>query len=258
MIRQTIALFRYQLVGIITLRLALLVAAVTLVAFLMDRFVVELAIINSETIAFSIMAEFMRYSLVLVMIVTLSYQVSQDYDTSQFDRMLAMPLRRWQYLLAQSLVMLSLAGLIMLPGALLASVLGTPQQFAYWSMALLLELILVGQFTLLAILSLEKLPLAVMLTLALYLLARATPVIAIILAQSSPFYGQENSFQIASTLFDGLQYLLPDASAFAQNDILSQGGAIGHLLGRQVISVLSYGAFLQVIILFDFYRKELN
>ena len=258
MFRQTIALFRYQLVGIVNRRLALLLLAIVSAGFLLSRFVAELAIINSETIALSALADFLRYALVLVMVITLSYQVAQDYEARQFDRLLAMPLSRWQYLVAQWLVMFFFAFLLALPvGLLLWWLAGSPLAL-YWSVALLLELLLVGQFALLAILSLEKLPLAVMLSLTLYLLAKAAPIIAVILAQSSPFYDQEQSFRLASTLFSALQYLLPDASAFAQNDLLSAPQGLLGELGRQWISVIVYSIFLQLIILFDFYRKEFN
>ena len=249
-------MFRYQLAGIVNRRMAILLAALMLVAFLFNRFVAELAIINSETIALSALADFLRYSLVLVMVVSISYQVSQDYDTSQFDRLLAMPLARHQYLTAQLLVMVCFALLLVIPVVALMWSLSQGELGLYWGAALFLELLLAGQFALLSILSLEKLPLAVMLSLTLYLLAKAAPLIAVMLMQSSPIYEEENGFQIASTLFSALQYLLPNASAFAQNDLLSAPLDLLSVISEQLINVVVYGVFLQLIILFDFYRKE--
>ena len=234
----------------------ILLAAVLLAGFLLNRFVAELAIIDSETIALSAMADFLRYSLVLVMVISISYQLSQDYDTSQFDRLLAMPLARHQYLTAQWLVMLCFAVLLALPVMALMWLLSPGAISGYWGGALFLELLLAGQFALLAILSLEKLPLAVMLSLTFYLLARAAPLIAVMLTQSSPIYDEENSFQVASALFAGLQYLLPGADAFAQNDLLSEPVGQAAAISRQAADVVMYGVFLQAIILFDFYRKE--
>lgn len=251
-------MFRFQLVGIVNRRLALLLLAITLGGFLLSRFVAELAIIHSETIALSALADFLRISLVLVMVITLSYQIAQDYDASQFDRLLAMPLTRLQYIIAQDGVMLVFALLLTLPVLLLLWWLAGQTLALYWSIALLFELLLVGQFAMLAILSLEKLPLAVMLGLTLYLLARAAPLIAVILAQSAPFYDEEQGFQLASSVFGVLQYLLPGIDAFAHNDLLSAPHDLLAALGRQSVSVLVYSLFLQAIILFDFYRKEFN
>jgi len=240
------------------MRMGFLVACVLLVAYLIGLFVAELAIINSNAIATASMADFVRYSLVLVMVIGLCYQVSQDYELNQFERLLAMPVTCFQYVAAQFLVMLSVAFLLSLPVLVLFSVVHNTGMAFYWAASLFLELVLVGQFALLAILSLEKLPLAVIFTISLYLLAKAAPIIALILSQSSHFYEEENSFQIASLLFSGLQYLLPDESAFAQNDLLFGEGDIFAALSRQLLSVLLYGMFLQFIILFDFYRKEFN
>ncbi len=258
MITQTIALFRYQLTGIVNRRLLILLSAILLLAVLLNRFVVELALLHSDAIGLSVMADFLRYSLVLVMLITLSDQIAQDYQTSQFHRLLAMPLARHQYLSAQWLVTTCLAAMLAVPVFVLMWLMSPLSQAGYWGAAVFLELLLVGQFAVLATLNLQKLPLAVMFGLALYLLSKLAPLIAIMLTQSSPIYEEESGFQFASVLFSALQYVLPDANAFARNDLLDQPTQLLSSWLGQLGQVLVYVFFLQMIILFDFYRKEFD
>lgn len=258
MITQTITLFHYQLLGIINRKLLFASLLVYLVAFLLGRFAAELAIINSEQIALALMADVLRYSLVVVVTISVCHQVSQDYELRQFERLLAMPISRYQYVLAQTLVILFFVAILLLPMLLVLGFAGTAQQALYWSVAVLLELILVGHFALLASLSLERLPLAVMFTLALYLLAKSAPLLDLVFDQSSEFYQEQQGFQLTHQLFTLLQYVLPDMSAFANNNSLFDDAGRLALVQRQLIGVLIYVLFLQAIVLVDFYRKEFN
>ena len=171
MFSQTIALFRYQLRGIVNYRIIVAIAAILVLALMGYQFVSELAIINSEAIALAVIADFLRYSLIIILIISLCYQISQDYELRQFEHLLAMPVTRNQYVLSQFFVLLTLSLIFTLPVFLLMSILNEFPLAVYWSTALFLEMILVGQFSILAILSLEKLPVAVIFTLAIYLLA---------------------------------------------------------------------------------------
>lgn len=258
MLSQTITLFRYQLLGIINARNLFLLILLFLVAFLASQFVAQLAILKSEPIAIALMADILRYCLVLFMIISLSYQVSQDYELGQFERLLSMPLTRLQYVLAQFLVMLAITFITTLPVLAIMLLLTDPSLAFYWSAATFLELILVGQFTLLAIISLEKLPLAVIFSLALYLLAKSVSLIDLILSRSALFYDEERSFQLIHFLFSGIQYVLPDAFFFAQNNVFFESLNLTALISQQFLSVLLYCAFLLAIILVDFYRKEFH
>lgn len=258
MIDQTIALFRYQLLGIINTRIVLLVVAIYSISFLASRFVAELAIINSEPVALAFMADFLRYSLIFLLIISLSYQVSQDFELGFFERLLAMPVSRAQYILAQYLVLLTFALMLILPVFFVMLWLRDLPLAFYWFAAVFLEMILIGQFALLAILSLEKLPLAVIFTLAVYLLAKFTPWLDLIFSQSMDFYQQEQIFQFSHRVFSAIQYLLPDMSAFARNNLIFELKDSAGMLLNQLISVMIYGLFILFVILIDFYRKEFN
>ncbi|MCP4075746.1 MAG: hypothetical protein GY744_06150 [Gammaproteobacteria bacterium] len=258
MIGQTIALFRYQLLGIINTRISILLCLIFTVAFIGSQFIAELAILNSDAIALASMADFLRYSLVIFLVISLSFQVSQDYESGQFERLLVMPLTRVQYVIAQFIVLLVLAFVLILPLFLLVMLFSDFSVALYWAAATFLELLLVGQFALLAIISLEKLPLSVIFTIAIYLLSKSTSLIQLVLSRSTPFYDEESGFQFVLFVFTTISYVLPDASYFAQNNIFFGSASYVELLTGQFVSVVLYSAFIQSILLVDFYRKEFN
>lgn len=258
MFSQTIALFRYQLLGIINLKILLLMVCIYAAAFLVGQFVAQLAIIHSESVALSVTAEFLRYALTILLIINLSHQVSQDYELNQFDRLLAMPVKRASYILAQNMVLIFFSTVLVLPVFVLVYLLSDASFAWYWSIAVLLELILIGQFALLAIISLEKLPLAVIFTLAIYMLAKSAPLLDMIFSQSMQYYEEEGGFRLGHLVFSMIRYVLPDASAFAQNNVLFNKLESDGLLLKQLLTVFIYGLFLQFVTLVDFYRKEFN
>lgn len=258
MFSQTIALFRFQLLGLINRRTFIMLAIIVLAAFMASRFIAELSIINSETIALGALADILRYSLVIVMIISVCFHISQDYELNQFERLLAMPISRYQYLLAQTMVLVVFCLLLVAPVFILMSLVSEVDLAIYWTLALFLELMLVGHFALLSSLSLERLPLAVLLTMAFYLLAKSAPVIDVILTHSSPYYDEEAGFQLSTWVFSMIQYVLPDMNVFAQNNLLFSRGPFGLVLGFQLLNVLIYSGLLQAVILVDFYRKEFN
>ena len=258
MVAQTIALFRFQLIGIVNQRLLLSLLMLLLLAFLGGRFVASLALIDSEAVALAAQADFLRYALVLMMVVGISAWIARDYESGQLERLLAMPLTRLHYLLALFAVMNVLAALLGAAAALplLAVNVGAG---LYWGMAVFLELLLAGQLAVLAILSLERLPQAILLALGLYLLSKLGPVIDLALRHSSRYFSDEAGFRIGQQLFTLIRSLLPGDAAFAQNNLLLMTQPDwATALFAQFIQTLIYLLFLQAVILADFYRKELG
>jgi len=258
MVAQTIALFRFQLIGIVSRRLMISLLVLLLIAFLGGRFLAGLALVNGEAVALAAQADFLRHCLVLLLVVSLTAQVARDYDSGQLERMLAMPLARWQYLLSLFSVMVLLA-LLLAVVALLPLLPFEPGKAWYWGAAVFLELLLAGQMALLAILSLERLPQAIPLALGLYLLARLGPVIDLALKHSANYYQEETGFRFGQQLFTLIRYLLPGDQAFASNNLLfGDGAALLAALGQQSLQVLIYLLFLLAVMMADFYRKELG
>jgi hypothetical protein len=258
MFRQTIALFRYLLLGFMSIKVTIFLLIITVGGFLSGQFISELAIINGAVISLAASSELVRYGLIVFMIVTIAHQVSADYELGQFDRILSMPISRTQYVLAQSLSVLTIGFIFSLSVILSVMLMSTWQMTVFWFISVYLELILIGIFTLLATLVLEKLPVAIIFSLSFYLLCRLAPIINSIFQQSSEYYTEEASFQFTHEFFSLLLYVLPDSEAFANNNLLFDSVVVWNNVLSQFVHVTSYGCFLLAICLIDFYRKEFN
>ncbi len=229
-----------------------------LVAVLAGTFVGELAIIHGDAIVAAFVADFLRYSLALLMLLVISTSVVEDYEFRQFERLLTMPLARWQYIAAQALVVASLATALVLPVVPLVAVYSDAALGTYWALALWLELFLLGLLALLASLSLEKIPLAVFFSLAVYLLAKLSGLITLMLAESVKMAEGSAASRAVEFIFKSILYVIPDTTTFADSDVFFDAVAWLPLLGEQSLSVLVYALFLIAVCLVDFYRKEFN
>ncbi len=255
---QTIALFRYLWLGIVGRRLLALLAILLLVAVLGGSFVGELAIINGNAIVGAFIADFLRYSLGLLTLLIIAASVAEDYSSRQFERLLTMPLARWQYIAAQVLVIACLCGLLVLPVAILVPIYSGPALGFYWAVSLWLELFLLGLLGLLAILSLEKIPQAVFFALAVYALAKLSGLILLMLDEAVRLSEGGAASRAVEFIFGAILYVLPGREAFAQNDVFFESIDLAAALSGQLLSVSVYAAFLVAVSLVDFYRKEFN
>ncbi|MCP4335443.1 MAG: hypothetical protein GY785_22560 [Gammaproteobacteria bacterium] len=258
MTRQTIALFRYLMLGIMSRRLFVLLAFLVLAALLSASFIDELAITNGNAISAAFIADFLRYSLVLLALLMVISGVAEDYASRQFERLLTMPLARWQYLAAQTLVISCLCLMLVLPALLLVSVYSGLGIGLYWAAALWLELVLVSLLGLLAVLSLEKIPQAVFFTLAIYLLAKLSNLISLMLTESVRLSEGSAPSRVVEFIFSSILYLIPGTGSFAESDVFFEAIDLLALLGDQCLSVTVYALLLITACLVDFYRKEFN
>jgi hypothetical protein len=255
---QTISLFHFLMLGILSRRLLVLVAIMVLAAVLGGSFIDELAIINGAAVQVAFVADFLRYSLALLALLMIATSVAEDFEFRQFERLLTMPLARWQYIAAQTLVIACLCLLLTLPAAALISLYGNVVVGLYWAAALWLELFLLGILGLLAILSLEKIPQAVIFSLAIYLLAKFSNLISLMLTESVELSEGSVTSRVVEFIFGAVLYVIPGSKAFAENDVFFASYDLSAMLGTQLASVSIYGLFLLAVCLIDFYRKEFN
>ena len=258
MFSQTISLYRFLLLGIVNRRLFILLFILILTGLLLYGFVIELAIINSQQIATALLADFLRYSYVLLALLLIATNVAEDFEVKQFERLLSMPVSRWQYIAAQLLVVGSIA-LILAMSVLSVILLFTSIEVAlYWTVALWMEMLLIGLVGLLAIISLEKIPQAVFFTLAIYLLTKLSGLISQMLVHSVEYSDGSAVSRFAEMIFNAILHVIPRLDAFAQNDMFFSAAGMTEALIQQSQTVAVYAAFLLVISLVDFYRKEFN
>jgi len=255
---QTISLFRFLMLGILSKRLLVLVAVMVLGAVLSGSFIDELAIINGAAIQTAFVADFLRYGLALLALLMIATSVAEDYESRQFERLLTMPLARWQYIAAQTLVIACLCLLLVLPVMVLISIYSNVAMGVYWAVALWLELFLLGLLGLLAILSLEKIPQAVIFTLAIYLLAKLSGLITLMLAESVKLSEGSVTSRVIEFIFSAILYVIPGTNSFAESDVFFDHVDLVALLGEQLLEVVVYALFILAVCLIDFYRKEFN
>ncbi len=172
MYSQTIALFSYFLLAILNRRFWVLLVFLYLSGLFLSSFVSGLALLNSQSIAAGFLADFLRYSLVLVILLIVTTNVVEDFEIKQFERLLTMPVCRWQYVVAQFMVIATTALFMVLPSLLVLPMYAEIESAIYWLAALWLEVLMMGLIGFLAALSLEKVPAAVILSLAIYLLSK--------------------------------------------------------------------------------------
>jgi len=240
MIGQTISLFRYLMLGILNLRLFVLVSILVIVAVLLSSFIAELAIINSRQIATAVLADFLRYSLVFLALLLVTTSVADDFEFKQFERLLTMPISRWQYIAAQFLTIASIAFILILPVLLVIAIASSIELALYWSAALWLEI------------------LAVFFSVAVYLLAKLSGLIGQMLAESVYLSDGGLANRFSESIFSGILYVIPRLEAFAQNDVFFQPQGLSGILLSQLSTVSVYSLFLIAVCLIDFYRKEFN
>lgn len=258
MIGQTISLFRYLMLGILNRRLFILVSILLVVALLLSSFITELAIINSRQIANALLADFLRYSFVFLALLLVTTNVADDFEFRQFERLLTMPVSRWQYIAAQFLAIASIAFILVLPVLLIIAIASSLEIALYWSAALWLEVLLVGLVGLLAILSLEKIPQAVFFSMAVYILAKLSGLISQMLSESVYLSDGGAANRFAELVFSGILHIIPRLEAFAQNDVFFESQGLVNMLLSQLGTVSLYSMFLLAACLIDFYRKEFN
>lgn len=255
---QTISLFRFMMLGILSRRFFALILVLLFIAVLAGGFIHELSIINSEAIATAFVADFLRYSMALLLLLVIAASVAEDYEFRQFERMLTMPLARWQYIAAQVLVVVCLCLLLAVPVAALIFLYGNLATAVYWGIALWLEFFLLGVLGLLAILSLEKIPQAVFFALAVYLLAKLSGLIGLMLSESIKLTEASALSRAVDFIFSAILYVIPGPQTFAENDVFFNYHDLIATLGEQLASVSVYALFLLAVCLVDFYRKEFN
>jgi len=256
MISQTITLIKFFLLNYSQRKNSVLLGVILLVGFMLAQFTADLSLINSAEAQFSFQIEFYRYGLILLSSLILIVAIADDFASRYFENLLSMPLSRWQYIAAQmgaitlmNAMMVLMACAVLLAQADFYSVL-------IWFFSMWFELMLCSMFALLAILSLERVPSAMILLLSLYVLSRSSTIIIEIIEQSVYFHDGKGVSSLILMLFQAISFVLPNTHAFVQNDLFYSMNFDAINLVGQFTWVALYSVFLSAIILFDFYRKE--
>ncbi len=256
MISQTITLIQFFLLNYSQRKNVALLLVILLIGYMASLFVNELSLINSAEAQFAFQIEFYRYGLVLLSSLILIVAVADDFASGQFENLLSMPLSRWQYIAAQLGAVAVMNFVIAIMASLVLLIQVDFQLALVWLISMWMELMLCSLLALLAVLSLEKVPSAMMLLISLYVLSRASPIIVEIIEQSVYYSDGDSLNQMILMLFQGVSFVLPNPVIFVQNDVFFTLDITQIDLVMPAGWLLIYTGFITAVSLFDFYRKE--
>ncbi len=97
-----------------------------------------------------------------------------------------------------------------------------------------------------------------MFSLAIYLLAKFSGLISLMLTESVKLSEGSVSSRVIEFIFGAILYVIPGSRTFAQNDVFFASQDLIAMLASQFASVSIYALFLLAVCLIDFYRKEFN
>lgn len=256
MFSQTIALIQYHLLNYWHKSNGLVLLAILILGSLLAQFIGELSLVYSDEAQFTFLIEFYRYCLVFFIAIMIVVSISDDYATNQFEQLLSMPLSRWQYVLSQILALVILIAFVMLLVMVFLIFQFEASSVLLVVSSLFFELLLTSILALLLVISLEKIPASMVLFIAIYILARTSPVILLMLQQAVLYSDGLLLNKIVLMIFEVIQYVLPNSSAFLSSDATFESNIKIVALAQQAFHVILYSVFLVFIMLVDFYRKE--
>jgi len=250
-----ITIARYTLLEALRTRLPAL-ALLTLVALTAASFFVrEIAIIENERFQLGFYAAAARITAAFLTALYVITSISREFNDKGLDMVLALDLRRSDYVLGK------LGGFLVL-GALLAALLCLPLLLlapgtasAQWGLSLVFELAIVAALALFCVISFSQLMAAATFVLAFYLLGRSLT--AVQLMVDSPITGADAwSHQFMSGLVNLIALLLPALDRWTQTAwLVNEAGTWSDFSGLAV-QTLVYVVLLSAATMFDFHRRS--
>ena len=233
-----------------------LIVGSVLTGILVGQFVDSLAITESVQIQNAIIGAMFRFIAVIIVTLFVVSSVAHDFSDKTIELLLATAITRTQYFIGKAIGLSGVAVAVALAFGVTMSIYSYPDQVMFWTISLLLELLIVMAFSFLCAISLLQIPIALFSVLLFYLMSRTIG--AIVLMANSPFQ-DEISFadQTIFLLIDGIRYLLPNLDHFTKTEWLVYGSGDWSQVGQLAIQSLVYMLLLFSASLFDLHRKNL-
>jgi len=216
----------------------------------------QIAITESRQIQSVLAAASLRLAMVFLLAIFVITSMQREFCDRTIEWVFSLPLPRATYYLGKLLGYSLVAMLSILPACLLMMVLSSVEQALYWSLSLMLELLIVCAASLVFATGLAQITSAITALLAFYLAGRSIAAFQLI-AHGPLAHHEALSQRVFSTLIDGLAYLLPDLDRFSRSDWLVYGHSGWEQIGTQAGQALIYLLLLSAVALFDLYRKNL-
>ncbi|MBF0181825.1 MAG: hypothetical protein HQM03_17550 [Magnetococcales bacterium] len=169
----------------------------------------------------------LRLGSVFLTIVTVTFSLTRDLQNRGLEMMLALPYPRGVIWLGKGVGFSLIASLLAILDVLALLPLAPPGQALLWGVAINAELWLMATLAMLLSLALRQAPLALTMTVALYLLGRSMHSLLLIARQSAEIAAEHWSAVVAQQLLTVISWLLPDLERFTVTDwLLHHGGSL--------------------------------
>ncbi|MEO5378530.1 MAG: ABC transporter permease [Magnetococcus sp. DMHC-6] len=238
-------------------RLIWVLGATLLSGIVLSSFSGSMAVTETPQIQLGVLSSFLRLSTVLLMTLFVLNSQAREYEDKGLELLLALPVPRSGYYFGKLFGFALLAVLVALCCSLTVALFQAPlTQTSLWGLSLFYELMLVIAFCMFAFIAFHQVPVAFMLVMAFYVLARSITTIQLI-GHSPIMPSRDISLRFINQLIDFIAYLVPSLDQFTRAHWLIYGSGDGQALA----TVLGQGSIYLLLIcsasLFDLYRKKI-
>lgn len=257
MFRPIYTIASYTLFEALRNRLSWLFIVVALIGLGLSGFVKELALTESRDIQVAIMAAYLRFSAVFILVIFVVTSITRESHEKGIELLLALAIPRASYLFGKLLGFNVLAICVASLFGVFLLFLNSPLQSLMWTISLILELCIMVAFSMLCVISFTQIMSALSATMGFYLLARSIAALELISRESQ----NETSLsqRVITVVIHGLSSVLPHLDEFTRTSwlIYESESSMSLTLLNLVTQTAICLTLLISAILFDFYRKNI-
>lgn len=225
-----------------------------LLIFALSFFLRELAISEAVRIQTIFLGAGARLILIFILSLFIIVSVVREFNDKSLALILALDFRRSSYVLGKFVGFFGVGLVFALFGAVLLGASTGPEALIAWASSLFLELTLLAALSIFAAIAFTSVLPAVSLVWGFYILARS--ITALQLMSTGPLASEGSMQTFLSAGINGIAYLIPRLSEYAQTAWLVNGAPPTPELFYLFVQTFIFSALLLAGAAFDFQRKE--
>nr|VFJ60167.1 MAG: hypothetical protein BECKFW1821A_GA0114235_10992 [Candidatus Kentron sp. FW] len=247
---------RYTLLEILHNRLFWFIGVFFALTVLLIEFIGELTIVETNAFQSAFLGALLRFSGVVITSLVVITGMVREFNDKGLALILSLPIPRASYFVGKLIGFSSLAIFLTLSSCLALVPYAPPDQVMIWGVSILCELLIINAFSLACVLAFEQVTLAVITTMAFYLLSRGIDTFqSMALIRELETLGLAD--QIIARVIDAIAFILPGLHRFSTSHWLVYHSGTWPMLLPILGQTLVYLTMLTGIALFDLYRKDL-
>nr|VFJ69878.1 MAG: hypothetical protein BECKFW1821C_GA0114237_102025 [Candidatus Kentron sp. FW] len=247
---------RYTLLEISNNRLFWFIGVFFALTLLFIEFVGELAITETNAFQSAFLGALLRFSGVVITSLVVITGMVRELNDKGLVLILSLPIPRASYLAGKLIGFSSLAIFLALSSCLALVLYAPPSQAMIWGISILCELLIINAFSLACVLAFEQVTLAVITTMAFYLLSRGIDTFQSI-ASIRALETLGLADQIIARIIDAIAFILPELHRFGTSHWLVYHSGTWPMLLPILGQTIVYLTMSIGVALFDLYRKNL-